>query len=82
MGQAEVDPRRLVPRTDAVLADPRLVAAAARLGRGPVKAAVLTAQQRARTGEIAPGQVAEAAVAALPETAGGLRTVLNPRDRT
>jgi L-seryl-tRNA(Ser) seleniumtransferase len=66
-----------VPRTDAVLADPRLVAAAARLGRRPVKAAVVAAQQRARAGELDPGQVAEAAVAALPDTAGGLRPVLN-----
>ena len=77
MGHATVDPRRRVPRTDAVLADPRLVAAAARLGRGPVKAAVVGAQQRARAGELDPGQVAEAAVAALPDTAGGLRPVLN-----
>jgi L-seryl-tRNA(Ser) seleniumtransferase len=66
-----------VPRTDAVLADPRLVAAATRLGRGPVKAAVAAAQQRVRAGELEPGQVAEAAVAALPATAGGLRPVLN-----
>ena len=72
-----MDPRRLVPRTDAVLADPRLVAAAARLGRAPVKAAVVAAQQRARAGELAPDQVADAAVAALPGTAGGLRPVLN-----
>jgi L-seryl-tRNA(Ser) seleniumtransferase len=66
-----------VPRTDLVLADPRLVAAAERLGRAPVKAAVVTAQQRARAGEIDPGEVAAAAVAALPGTAGGLRPVLN-----
>jgi L-seryl-tRNA(Ser) seleniumtransferase len=71
------DPRRRVPRTDAVLADPRLVAAADRLGRAPVKAAVTAAQQRARAGEIDPGEVAAAAVAALPDTAGGLRPVLN-----
>jgi L-seryl-tRNA(Ser) seleniumtransferase len=75
--QAPVDPRRRVPRTDVVLADPRLVAAAGRLGRGPVKAAVTAAQQRARAGEIDPGAVADAAVAALPATAGGLRPVLN-----
>jgi L-seryl-tRNA(Ser) seleniumtransferase len=72
-----MDPRRLVPRTDAVLADPRLVAAAARLGRGPVKAAVVAAQQRARAGELDPAQVLAAAVAALPDTAGGLLGVLN-----
>ncbi|HET6533409.1 MAG TPA: L-seryl-tRNA(Sec) selenium transferase [Actinoplanes sp.] len=77
MDQAPVDPRRRVPRTDVVLADPRLVAAAGRFGRGPVKAAVTAAQQRARAGEIDPGAVADAAVAALPATAGGLRPVLN-----
>ncbi len=77
MGRATADPRRRVPRTDLVLADPRLVAAAERLGRAPVKAAVVTAQQRARAGEIDPGEVAAAAVAALPGTAGGLRPVLN-----
>ncbi len=77
MGQATVDPRRRVPRTDVVLADPRLIAAADRLGRAPVKAAVVAAQQRARAGEIDPGEVAAVAVAALPGTAGGLRPVLN-----
>jgi L-seryl-tRNA(Ser) seleniumtransferase len=77
VGQATVDPRRRVPRTDVVLADPRLIAAADRLGRAPVKAAVVAAQQRARAGEIDPGEVAAVAVAALPGTAGGLRPVLN-----
>ncbi|MET0422753.1 MAG: L-seryl-tRNA(Sec) selenium transferase [Actinoplanes sp.] len=77
MGQATVDPRRRVPRTDAVLADPRLAAAAERLGRAPVKAAVVAAQQRVRAGELAPEAVADAALAALPATAGGLRAVLN-----
>ena len=38
-----MDPRRLVPRTDAVLADPRLAEAARRLGRARVKAAALAA---------------------------------------
>jgi L-seryl-tRNA(Ser) seleniumtransferase len=77
VADAVVDRRRLVPRTDAVLADPRLVDAAARLGRGPVKAAVIAAQQRARAGDLDPADVADAAFGALPDTAGGLRTVLN-----
>jgi L-seryl-tRNA(Ser) seleniumtransferase len=77
MGQATPDPRRRVPRTDLVLADPRLVAAAGRLGRAVVKAAVVAAQQRVRDGEIDAGAVADAAVAALPGNAGGLRSVLN-----
>ncbi|WP_030440381.1 L-seryl-tRNA(Sec) selenium transferase [Actinoplanes subtropicus] len=71
------DPRRRVPRTDVVLADPRLAGAAERIGRPAVKAAVAEAQRRARAGEIAPEAVADAAVRALPGTAGGLRPVLN-----
>jgi L-seryl-tRNA(Ser) seleniumtransferase len=72
-----VDSRRAVPRTDVVLADPRLVAAQARLGRALVKAAVGRAQQRARDGRIAPEQVADAAVAELPARAAGLTPVIN-----
>jgi L-seryl-tRNA(Ser) seleniumtransferase len=72
-----VDSRRLVPRTDALLADPRLAAAARRLGKARVKAAVTAAQQRAREGRIPPAQVADAAVAALPAHAASLTPVLN-----
>ncbi|MFJ5899558.1 L-seryl-tRNA(Sec) selenium transferase [Streptomyces sp. NPDC093064] len=71
------DARRRIPRTDAVLRDARLVDAAARLGPGPVKAAVRQAQERARQGDIAPEQVADTAVALLPRTVGGLRPVIN-----
>ncbi len=72
-----VDHRRLVPRTDAVLADPRLDAAARRLGRARVKAAVSLAQEQARAGAIGPGEVADAAVAALPAAPVSLTPVLN-----
>ena len=72
-----MDARRLVPRTDAVLADPRLAAAADRLGRRPVKAAVARAQQQARTGHISPDAVADAAVAALPARSASLQPVIN-----
>ncbi|WP_189332557.1 L-seryl-tRNA(Sec) selenium transferase [Actinoplanes ianthinogenes] len=72
-----MDRRRDIPRTDVVLADPRLRAATERLGREPVKAAVHAAQQRARAGKLAPEDVTDAAVAGLPGTAGGLRPVLN-----
>jgi len=72
-----VDTRRLVPRTDLVLADPRLAAAERRLGRALVKAAVARAQQRARNGQIAPAEVADAAVAELPARAAGLTPVIN-----
>jgi L-seryl-tRNA(Ser) seleniumtransferase len=71
------DPRRQVPRTDTLLAEPRLAAAAARLGRELVKTAVQIAQQQVRAGALAPGDVADAALAALPGTAGSLRPVLN-----
>jgi len=71
------DPRRLVPRTDAVLADPRLRSAASTLGTATVKDAVTRAQERARRGEIAASDVADAAVAALPDRAASLRPVVN-----
>jgi len=72
-----VDTRRLVPRTDLLLADPRLAAAERRLGRGLVKAAVSRAQQRARDGQIPPEEVADAAVAELPAHAAALTPVIN-----
>jgi L-seryl-tRNA(Ser) seleniumtransferase len=71
------DPRRRVPRTDALLADPRLAEASRVLGRSLVKTVVAQAQQRARTGEIEPSQVADHAVAALPAGAASLRPVIN-----
>ncbi|MET8551507.1 L-seryl-tRNA(Sec) selenium transferase [Micromonospora zamorensis] len=75
MGDGPVDPRRRVPRTDTLLADPRLAAASATLGRDRVKAVVTRAQERARRGELHPDDVRDAAVAALP--APGPRVVLN-----
>jgi L-seryl-tRNA(Ser) seleniumtransferase len=72
-----VDSRRLVPRTDLLLADPRMAAAERRLGRALVKAAVARAQQRARDGQIGPDEVADAAVAELPVHATALTPVIN-----
>jgi L-seryl-tRNA(Ser) seleniumtransferase len=72
-----MDSRRLVPRTDLLLADPRLAAAERRLGRALVKAAVSRAQQRAREGHINPDEVADAAVAELPLRAAALTPVIN-----
>jgi L-seryl-tRNA(Ser) seleniumtransferase len=66
-----------VPRTDVLLADPRLVEAQRMLGRALVKSVVAQAQQRARAGEIEPEEVAEHAVAALPQSAASLRPVVN-----
>ncbi|NEK60297.1 L-seryl-tRNA(Sec) selenium transferase [Geodermatophilus sabuli] len=71
------DPRRQVPRTDTLLADPQLAAAADRLGRELVKSAVQQVQQRIRDGALAPGDAVDAALAGLPSTAGSLRPVLN-----
>jgi L-seryl-tRNA(Ser) seleniumtransferase len=73
----DVDSRRSVPRTDVLLADPRLADAERRLGRALVKAAVGRAQQRARDGQIGPGEVADAAVAELPSRAAALTPVIN-----
>ncbi|MEV4811485.1 L-seryl-tRNA(Sec) selenium transferase [Micromonospora avicenniae] len=75
MRDGQTDPRRHVPRTDVLLADPGLAAATAVLGRDRVKAAVTAAQDRARRGEIRPDEVRDVAVAALPAPAP--RAVLN-----
>ena len=71
--------RRSIPRTDLLLADPRIQAAEGRLGRPLVKAAITRAQERARNAEIATDQatVADAAVAELPATAASIARVLN-----
>src|SRR5581483_4760218 len=68
-----MDVRRQVPRTDAVLADPAVEAAARRLGRRQVKQAVIAAQQRVREGILAPADI----VADVLDTATSLRPVLN-----
>lgn len=74
---AAVDPRRRVPRTDVLLADPRLAEARERLGDAVVKCVIHDAQERARRGELDPESVGDDAVAALPLTASSLRPVLN-----
>ena len=66
-----MDPRRRIPRTDALLADPRLAAFPAAQAKNAVRAA----QERARRGEIEPSLVAEVAAGSL--TAAGTRPVLN-----
>jgi L-seryl-tRNA(Ser) seleniumtransferase len=77
MTEDQGDLRRRVPRTDALLDEPRLTDAAARLGRELVKDAVRTVQQRIRDGEVAPEAAADAVLTALPDTASSLRRVLN-----
>ncbi|BBY18772.1 L-seryl-tRNA(Sec) selenium transferase [Mycolicibacterium litorale] len=71
------DPRRRVPRTDALLTDPRLAEAERTLGRALVKSVIADAQQRARAGDITPEQVADHAVAALPSAVVSLQPVIN-----
>jgi L-seryl-tRNA(Ser) seleniumtransferase len=71
------DPRRLVPRTDAVLADARLDGAVGRLGRALVKEAVLAAQQDVRSGTLAPDELVPAVLDRLPAVPSTLRPVLN-----
>lgn len=71
------DPRRLVPRTDVLLAEARVAAAVGRLGRDLVKAVVTGVQQQVRAGALAPDDAADAVLAALPGTASSLHRVLN-----
>ncbi|KRF23301.1 L-seryl-tRNA(Sec) selenium transferase [Phycicoccus sp. Soil803] len=71
------DARRLVPRTDAVLAKPAVAQAISRLGRDVVRAAVQLAQEQVRAGRIGPDDVVDATLAALPQRATTLTPVLN-----
>ncbi len=68
------DPRRLVPRTDTLLADPRLREAVRGSGQDAVKSAVRAAQQRVRDGVIAPERAVDDALARLRT---GPRPVVN-----
>ena len=76
-GVRVTDPRRQVPRTDVVMADPRLAGALARLGCTAVKHTVAAAQERVRLGAIDPQEVVAAAVATLLDQSSGLRPVIN-----
>ena len=69
--------RRLIPRTDVLLADPRLASAEQRLGRALVKRAVSRAQEAARAGRIRADSVADAAVDGLPPRSTTLTPVIN-----
>lgn len=71
------DPRRNVPRTDAVLADARLQRAAQRLGRPVVKRAVSAALEQVRAGTLPPEAAADEAVARLPELPASITPVIN-----
>ncbi|WP_103354425.1 L-seryl-tRNA(Sec) selenium transferase [Amycolatopsis sp. CA-128772] len=71
------DPRRAIPRTDAVLGEPRIAKAAGSLGRDLVKAVVTDVQRAARAGEVAPADVVDTVLARLPASASSLRPVIN-----
>ena len=71
------DARRLVPRTDAVLAEPAVAQAISRLGRESVKVAVQAAQARVRAGDLSPDEVVASTLAALPQRSTTLTPVLN-----
>ena len=73
----DADRRRQVPRTDAVLADPRLVAASGQLGPAIVKDVVVGVLDAVRSGSVDPASAADVAVASLPTAATTLRPVLN-----
>ena len=70
------DPRRSIPRTDALLGRKEFVDAAARLGSGPVRSAIRAAQERVRQGLIEPDAVASVALETLGRTTS-MRAVLN-----
>lgn len=75
---SEVDPRRAIPRTDALLALPAVRQACTTLGEHVVRTLVRDTQDRARRGELMPGQVEHAVLQRLSEhTATSLRPVLN-----
>src|SRR6478609_7853806 len=71
------DPRRRTPRTDAVLADARVQAAAGRLGRARTKSVVVEVLEDCRRGDVAPEAVVEATLARLPRSPVSMRPVLN-----
>ncbi|MEZ0166728.1 L-seryl-tRNA(Sec) selenium transferase [Kineococcus sp. LSe6-4] len=77
MHAEQQDQRRRVPRTDAVLADPQVAAAAAERGRDAVRDVVRAVQQRVRAGDLPPEEVVPAVLAALPPAGTTLRRVLN-----
>jgi len=71
------DTRRQVPRTDDLLADPRLTDACSLLGRAVVKRVVVGVQEQVRAGSLPAAQTIAQVLAGLPATAASLRPVLN-----
>lgn len=74
----QVDPRRLIPRTDQLLSLPPVQEARNRLGEQAVRDVVRGIQDRARRGDLAPDQVQDAVLASLAAHRNTkLRPVLN-----
>lgn len=72
------DPRRMIPRTDQLLALPQLRQARSRVGDEAIRALVHDAQRRARSGDLAPDQVESAVLDAIAaHQPSSLRPVLN-----
>ncbi|NKX53730.1 L-seryl-tRNA(Sec) selenium transferase [Arthrobacter mobilis] len=72
------DPRRLIPRTDRLLAHPELRRARGRLGDEVIRSIVQDIQDQARSGELAPEDVEPEILAAVSSRAAtSLRPVLN-----
>lgn len=75
---ADDDPRRRIPRTDALLASPQIEAASQGLSTRVIQRAIHEAQERARRGELPPEQVEGEVVAALGAFApSSLQPVIN-----
>ncbi|WP_460844941.1 L-seryl-tRNA(Sec) selenium transferase [Nocardioides ultimimeridianus] len=75
---SEVDPRRRIPRTDALLELPEALAARERWGEAVVRSVVVAAQDRARRGELPPEDVAAAVQESLASRrAASLTPVIN-----
>ncbi|OBH18662.1 L-seryl-tRNA(Sec) selenium transferase [Mycolicibacter sinensis] len=75
---SQIDPRRGIPRTDALLTLPAVLEARTRLGDHVVRGLVHDAQERARRGELDPGQVEFSLLEHLSKRSGTrLRPVLN-----
>ncbi|MGA8633631.1 MAG: L-seryl-tRNA(Sec) selenium transferase [Candidatus Dormiibacterota bacterium] len=73
----QTDPRRAVPPTDSVLADPRLAEPQRRLGRPRVRDAVHASQGRVRDGSLSPSRLVDDVLRRLPARATSLRPVIN-----
>jgi L-seryl-tRNA(Ser) seleniumtransferase len=73
----DTDPRRAVPQTDSLLADPRLADSQRRLGRTRVREAVRNSQERVRDGSLPPGQLIDDVIRDLPVRATTLTPVIN-----